>query len=184
MKSFSHVIFKVGINPCVVPPPEVMEYVFRQAKKRSGAIPVRGTINGAQYMQTLVKYDGHWRLYVNGLMLKASKRRVNDVASFTIEFDPRDRTILPHPDFAAALKKDTVAATAFDLLAPSRRKEINRYLNALKRDTIRTRNIERVVDFLSGRKTRNALAVLRPAKRPAKRIAKRAAKKRSSKKRA
>lgn len=168
MKSFSQVIFKVGINPCVVPPPEVMEYVFKQAKKRSGAIPVRGTINGTQYMQTLVKYDGHWRLYINGLMLKAAKLKTNDVASLTIEHDPRDRTVLPHLEFSAALKKDPVAAAAFDLLSPSRRKEINRYLNMLKRDTVRTKNIEKILHFLSGRNTRNALAVLRTEKRPPK----------------
>jgi uncharacterized protein YdeI (YjbR/CyaY-like superfamily) len=119
-------------------------------------------------MQTLVKYDGHWRLYVNGQMLKAAKKKVNDVAAVTIEFDPRDRTVLPHPEFSAALKKDPVASAAFDLLSPSRRKEINRYLNMLKRDAVRTKNIEKILGFLSGRNTRNALAVLRPAKRSAK----------------
>jgi hypothetical protein len=70
MKSFSQVIFKVGINPCVVPPDDVLRHICKQAHKRKGPIPVRGTIGGAQYTQTLVKYLNHWRLYVNGPMLK------------------------------------------------------------------------------------------------------------------
>lgn len=164
MKSFSHVIFKVGINPCVVPPPDVLEYVFKQAKKRSGAIPVRGTINGAQYVQTLVKFSGHWRLYINGPMLKASKRKVNDVASITIEYDPSDRTVLPHPEFSKFLTRDPRAISAFNALSPSRQKEINRYLNNLKTDSIRTKNIGKVMDHLVGKRTRNTLAVLRPKK--------------------
>lgn len=164
MKVFSHVIFKVGINPCVVPPPEVLEYVFKQAKRRSGAIPVRGTLNGSQYIQTLVKYAGHWRLYVNGPMLKAAKLKNGDVAKVSIEYDPSDRTVLPHAEFAAALKKDAVATSAFALLAPSRQKEINRYLNNIKRDSIRTKNIEKVLRFLSGKRSRHTLAVLRPKK--------------------
>ena len=163
MKSFSQVIFKVGINPCVIPPHDVMEYVFKQAKKRSGPIPVRGTINGAQYIQTLVKFGGFWRLYINGPMLRASKRRVNDVAAITMEFDPSDRTILAHPEFAKALARDPRAIAAFESLSPSHRKEINRYLNNIKRDTTRTKNIGIVMDYLTGKKVKSLKAVLRVA---------------------
>lgn len=165
MKYFSQVIFKLGINPCVVPPPDVLEYVFKQAKKRSGPIPVRGTINGTQYIQTLVKFGGHWRLYINGVMLKAAKLKVNDVASITIEYDPSDRTVLPHPEFAKILARDPRAIAAFNELPPSRQKEINRYLNTLKTDSIRTKNIGKVMDHLTGKKSKHTLAVLRPLKK-------------------
>ncbi len=165
MKSFSQVIFKVGINPCVVPADDVMENIFKRAKKRSGPIPVRGTINGAQYIQTLVKYAGFWRLYINGPMLKAAKLKNNDVAAITIEYDPSDRTVLPHPEFAKMLARDPRAVAAFNALAPSRQKEINRYLNNLKTDSIRTKNIARVMDHLVGKKSKHTLAVLRPTKK-------------------
>ncbi len=167
MKSFSQVIFKVGINPCVVPPPEVLEYVFKQAKKRSGAIPVRGTIHGTQYIQTLVKYAGHWRLYINGPMLKAAKLKNNDVAYITIEYDPSDRTVLQHPEFSKVLARDPRAITAYNALPPSRQKEINRYLNGLKSDTVRTKNIGKVMDHLVGKRSKHTLAILRPTTKKA-----------------
>lgn len=165
MKSFSQVIFKVGINPCVVPPDDVMEHIFKHAKKRSGPIPVRGTVNGAQYIQTLVKYAGFWRLYINGTMLKAAKRRVNDVAAITMEYDPSDRTVLQHPEFAKVLARDPYAIAAFNALAPSRQKEINRYLNHLKIESVRTKNIGKVIDHLVGKRSKHTLAILRPTKK-------------------
>ncbi len=161
MKVFSQVIFKIGINPCVVPPPEVLEHLFKTARKRTGAIPVRGTLNGVQYLQTLVKYDGHWRLYLNGPMLKAAKKKVGDVAAVTIEYDPSDRTVLPHPDFQQAVARDPRAIAAYDDLVPSHQKEINRYLNALKTDRARAKNIEIVMDYLTGKKPKGLHAVLR-----------------------
>ncbi len=164
MKWFSQVIFKIGINPCVIPPDDVIGHILNQAKKRSGPIPVRGTINGAQYLQTLVKFAGHWRLYINGPMLKAAKLKNNDVASITIEYDPSDRTVLPHPEFVKVLARDPRAIAAFNALAPSRQKEINRYLNGLKQESTRTKNIAKVIDHLTGKRSKHTLAVLRPSK--------------------
>ncbi len=164
MKSFSQVIFKVGINPCVIPPQETIEYIFKQAKRRTGPIQVRGTINGSQYIQTLVKFAGFWRLYINSSMLKAAKLKNNDVALISIEFDPSDRSVLPHPEFAKVLARDPRAISTFSALPPSKRKEINRYLNNLKTDSIRTKNIEKVIDYLVGKRSKKTLAVLRPKK--------------------
>ncbi len=70
----------------------------------------------------------------------------------------------PHPDFAKAISKDPRAIAAFEALAPSHRKEINRYLNNLKSETVRTKNIGIVFDFLTGKKPKGLLAVLRVQK--------------------
>lgn len=161
MKAFSSTIFKVGINPCVVPPDDVLRYVFKQAHKRKGPIPVRGTINGVEYSQTLVKYLNHWRLYVNGPMLKNSGYKVGSTASITIEFDPSKRTERPHKEFAAALQKSAKATAAFFKLVPSHRKEINRYINRIKTDAVRRRNITIVMQFLRGEQPSGMRAVLR-----------------------
>lgn len=161
MKAFSSTIFKVGANPCVVPPDDVLRYVFKQAKKNKGPIPVRGTINGAQYTQTLVKYLNHWRLYINGPMLKNAGLRNGGVAAITIEFDPSKRIERPHKEFAAALQKSAKATAAFFRLTPSHRKEINRYLNRIKTDAVRRRNITIVMQFLRGEHPSGLHAVLR-----------------------
>jgi hypothetical protein len=58
----SAIISKIGINPYVSVPENVLSALFNQADKTNGPIQVRGTINGKRFKQTLVKYQGAWRL--------------------------------------------------------------------------------------------------------------------------
>jgi hypothetical protein len=62
MQKFSATIYKIGINPVVDPPDGVMTAIFAAAGRRKGPIPVRGRLNGAEFVQTLVRYRGAWRL--------------------------------------------------------------------------------------------------------------------------
>ena len=54
------------------------------------------------------------------------------------------------PAFAAALSKDRRAKAAFEALAPSRRKELLRYLGFLKREESLKRNIGKMLKYLKG----------------------------------
>jgi hypothetical protein len=148
MTRFQAKIYKLGINPLVDPPERVLRNLFRQARKNKGPIPVAGTLNGAQFIQTLVKYQGAWRLYINGRMLKDSGLKVGDVARIDVEFDPRPRRIGVPKKFADALKADSELRRRFDRLAPSRRKEILRYLNSLKSEEAVGRNVEKLRNTL------------------------------------
>ena len=60
----------IGINPFVFVPEHILVALKAQAGKSKGPIPISGTINGVDFRQTLVKYSGTWRLYVNTEMLK------------------------------------------------------------------------------------------------------------------
>lgn len=71
MEQFSARIYIIGVNPYVLLPAKTLKAIFQQAQKSKGPIPVRGTMNGAVYTQTLVKYSGKWRLYLNMPMRKA-----------------------------------------------------------------------------------------------------------------
>lgn len=138
-------------NPFVFLPSTVLNDVFQQAGRSKGPIPVRGTINGKSYQQTLVKFSGAWRLYVNMTMLDDSPRRIGEVIEVTVGFDPSDRGIEPHPKLLAMLKANPAAKEVFDELAPSRRKEIVRYIDALKTEESVDRNVRRALDFLLGK---------------------------------
>jgi uncharacterized protein DUF1905 len=65
MERFTAKILKIGINPYVGLPEDVLNTLFRQADKNKGPIPVRGTLDGKRFKQTLVKYQGAWGLYLN-----------------------------------------------------------------------------------------------------------------------
>ena len=148
-QKFRSKIYKLGINPVVDPPKTALAGVFEQADRARGPIPVYGKLNGSDFTQTLVKFRGEWRLYVNGRMLKHSGCRVGDTADFEIAFDPRPRDPAVPASLADALGRSSAAATAFERLSPSRKKEILRYLGSLKTEAAVDRNIKRLIGLLS-----------------------------------
>ncbi len=58
IESFTAEVLIIGINPYVGIPEDVLSALFEQAGKSKGPIPVRGTLNGKRFVQTLVKYQG------------------------------------------------------------------------------------------------------------------------------
>jgi hypothetical protein len=151
MRKFSALIEIIGANPFVFLPDRILSAVLRQAGKDKGPIRVRGTINGDPYRQTLLRYKGEWRLYINGFMLKNSPRRIGEKIVVEIEFDPEDKKVEPHPKLVEALRKNRSAAEAWDKLTPSRRWEIVRYIGSLKTEESVDRNIVRAIRHLNGK---------------------------------
>lgn len=150
MNSFKAKIEIIGVNPFVFLPARVLKAIYIQAGKDKGPIPVRGTIDGHPYIQTLVKYSGDWRLYINGPMLKDAGKHMGDFTTLTIEFDTESRVIPMHPKLDKALKENTKAKEAFDKLTPSRQKEIVRYISFLKTEASVDKNVSRAISFLMG----------------------------------
>lgn len=150
MIKFQAIIYKIGINPVIDPPGDVLDSIFLQAGRSKGPIPVCGLLDGAEFIQTLVKYGGAWRLYINGPMLKAAGCNVGDTVTVEIGFDPRKRDV-PMPDrLREMLDTNKIASDAFNALTPSRKKEVLRYLGSLRSDEALERNIEKVIRTLVG----------------------------------
>jgi len=148
--SFTAVLEIIGINPFVFVPEEILTEIFKAAGKDKSPVPVKGTVNGKEFRQNLMKYLGEWRLYVNLLMLKNSPKRIGEIIEVFIEFDDSDRTISIHPKLDAAIKGSAVASRNFENLIPSRKHELIRYINNLKTDASIDRNIEKIIRHLHG----------------------------------
>ncbi|HUC83166.1 MAG TPA: hypothetical protein VMR70_19810 [Flavisolibacter sp.] len=69
MHRFKARIEIIGINPFVFVPDVILNALFQKAGVQKGPIPICGTINDKFYQQTLVRYQGSWRLYINTTML-------------------------------------------------------------------------------------------------------------------
>ncbi|MEQ1798502.1 MAG: YdeI/OmpD-associated family protein [Lacibacter sp.] len=151
MKIFSAYIDKIGVNPFVFLPEQVLNHIFKQAGKEKGTIPVRGKLDGHPFIQTLVKYSGAWRLYLNTPMRKAAGKDVGDTIKVEIEFDPVERIIAMHPKLKEALEKNKKAKSVFDQISPSLQKEIVRYIAHLKTEESVERNIKKALLFLTGK---------------------------------
>lgn len=151
MPSFSANIFIIGINPYVLLPEAILQSIFLAAGKDKGPIPVKGKIDGHPFKQTLVKYSGKWRLYLNIPMRTASGKAVGDTAKFSLQYDKEERITAMPPALETALKNQPKAAAKFNSLAPYMQKEIMRYINALKTPEAVERNVKKALGFLKGK---------------------------------
>jgi hypothetical protein len=141
---FSATIYKVGVNPYV----EVPENVSKCLKK-TGYIPVTGTLNGFPIRATLVPVgNGRHRLYINTEMRKKANVTVGDLIHVALVLDTEPREVPMPTAFAAALESNEKAKAAFEKLPPSHQKEILAYLNYLKKPETLKRNIEKVIKSL------------------------------------
>ena len=161
MRSFSSKILKLGVNPYVSIPEKVLYVLFRNAGKTKGPLPVRGILNGNKFIQTIVKYQGAWRLYLNTPMRRGAGIDVGDLARVKIEFDPEPRIVPMHPMLSRALADNREAKTAFKKLPPFRQKEILRYLGFLKTEESVARIVEKAMRQLIGKKTKGLNFVAR-----------------------
>ena len=151
MWKFKAQIELIGINPYVFVPEDILHELLDKASKNKGPIPIKGKINGRPYKQTLVKYRGAWRLYINTTMLKNSPKRVGEKIELEIYYDPQKRTIKTPLLFQKSLNENKEAKAIFDSLTPSKRFEIVRYLANLKTEEALERNVTKAISFLLGR---------------------------------
>ncbi len=101
--------------------------------------------------------DGSFYLYLHGNVRKASRTKVGDKVKVTVTFDAEYRSgpMDKMPAwFSSALKKNATARGNWELLIPSRQKEILRYLSALKSWEAIERNLKRALHVLSGKPER------------------------------
>jgi hypothetical protein len=162
MNKFTAKIEIIVGNPYVHVPPAVLKAIFKNFGKEKGQIPIRGKLNGAEFKQTLVRYMGDWRLYLNGVMLKNAgvdfktgeiRFVVGKEVNVEVEFDSVSRKLPMHPKLKKALSKDKIAYDAYNELSPSRKHEILRYLGFMKSEESTDRNIIRIIKHLRNEET-------------------------------
>lgn len=149
-KSFTATLEIIGINPFVFVPEEILNTIFEKSSRNKSPIPVKGTVNGKEFKQNLMKYLGEWRLYVNLIMLKNSPKRIGEIIEVVLEYDDSDRSISIHPQLEKAIKESSLATENFEKLIPSRKHELIRYINNLKTEASIQRNIEKIIRHLHG----------------------------------
>lgn len=130
-------------------PPDVLEFL---GGKR---VPVKVTINKATFETTTAVMQGR---HVVGL---SKERRAltgvepGDVVTVTIARDDAPRQVPVPDDLAAALRRNRAAATRFDGLAPSHRKEWVRWIEEAKKPETRERRVTKTVeDLAAGKRSR------------------------------
>lgn len=101
--------------------------------------------------------DGSFYLYLDNRIRKPTKTAVGDEVIVTLGFDAdyRGGPAQDMPDdLTAALLGNTVAASNWEKLSPSRKKEVLRYLARLQSPAVRQSNMERLLHVLEGHEGR------------------------------
>ena len=165
MHVFSATIRKIDINPYMRVPVTVVRSLQKEAGKARGPLRVTGTLQGKPISTTVVRFRGMWRLYLNLGMRQAGGVDVGDSATVRVRFDGRPRAEPVPRALRSALARSPRAQAAFRALAPSRQREILRYLGHLKRPETLARNIAKTLRFLEGGKVTGLVAVTRARRR-------------------
>ena len=149
MQTFSAEIIKLGINPCVTVPEEIVLTLLEEAGQKNAPVQVKGTLNGKAHFETnVVKYQGAYRLYLNAQMRNEAGVDVGDAVTAALTYDPAER-MPPMPElFRVALSQNKEAKARWRLQPSSRRKDILVYLNSLKTEESLERNVKRAIDGL------------------------------------
>lgn len=143
-------IYKTGINFAV----DVPAGITASLEAVKGYIRIRGTVNDFPFTKSLVPVKGRpYRLFVNMITLKGAKTAVGKIATFVIEQDEaRPEVYHPMPSTLQKVLLEKGLLDAFENLTPSRKKDILRYLNSLKREETFERNMQKLIAQLQAKK--------------------------------
>lgn len=144
----------VGINPYVS---LSADEALKLKKGWRGPMPVRFRITkcpeSVWRVNLIPVRDGTFRLYLNGVIRKATEVVVGDEVTVDVSFDGDYRRGPLHPMpswFSQGLERSPAAMHGWKALSPSRKKEILRYFAGLKSDAAKQRNLERSLHVLAG----------------------------------
>ena len=142
-----------GVNP------HVLVSAKRAAELKPGwrkPMPVLVQINGKPEecwpINMMPVGDGSFCLYLHESVRKASRTKVGDRVAVEVQFNAKYKGgPQPLPAwFRAAVAKNPAAKKNWEVLTPSRKKEVVRYLVALKSAEARERSLARALNALSG----------------------------------
>lgn len=142
-----------GVNPYVlVTAKRATELKPGWRKPMPVLIQINGKPGDAWAINMMPVGDGSFRLYLHESVRKASRTKVGERVEVEVQFNAKYKGgPQPLPAwFRAALVKNPVAKRNWEALTPSRKKEVVRYLAALKSSEARERNLARALSALSG----------------------------------
>ena len=118
-------------------------------------IPVTGTINKFPFRNSLMpEGDGTHSMMVSKELQLGANARAGDLVSITLERDTAERNILPPRELEAALVENKPAASVFDKLTYSQKKEYVDWILAAKQAATKASRVTKVVEMLAAGKKR------------------------------
>jgi hypothetical protein len=118
-----------------------------------GRVPVRGTINGTNFRETIFPMgEGRHYMVVNKDMRASANVKCGETIAVVMERDDEPRVVKPPADLSRALKANKNAQEAWGKLSYTHQKEYARAVEEAKRPETRASRIEKAITELAARK--------------------------------
>jgi Bacteriocin-protection, YdeI or OmpD-Associated/Domain of unknown function (DUF1905) len=120
---------------------------------RKGQVPVRASINGFTFRNSLMPRAGVHILGVGKDILAGTGADPGDTVQVELAFDDTPRTVVVPADLGAALAKSPAVSKSFAALSYSHKKEYVDWIDSAKKPETRQKRIEKMAEMLAARKT-------------------------------
>jgi hypothetical protein len=145
---FSGRIYKVGLIRYVDVPAEIT----RKISAREAHVPVRGTVEGVSLRTTMVsRGSGCHRIAIHGDIRKKLRVDAGALVEIAIERDEEPREPILPPFLVLSLRNAPKAQAAFRNMTTALRRQIVRYLTAVKQQATLERRVTKFVRRLEDR---------------------------------
>ena len=114
----------------------------------SKRVPVKATVNGAEYRGSVVRMGGRYMLGIPKAFREAAGITAGDNIVVTLEPDTGERTVAIPTDLERELKMDKKLRAAWDALSFTIRKENARSIEEARKPETRERRLEKTVAML------------------------------------
>jgi len=109
-------------------------------------VAVTGTINGFAFQNSLMPNgDGTHSMMVSKALQTGAKAKAGNIVKVAIAVDQSERVVTIPPELMSALATNKAAATAFNALSYSHRKEFAEWIATAKREETRTGRAEKAL---------------------------------------
>jgi uncharacterized protein YdeI (YjbR/CyaY-like superfamily) len=140
---FKTKIVQIGNNTGISVPEKIIES-FGVGKKP----PVVITLNKYTYRSTVAVMNGQYMVSLSAENRKKANVAGGDQLEITIELDTEPRTVELPEDFKKLLTKNKPASTAYDKLAPSKKKAMVLSITDAKTEETRKKRLEKAISAL------------------------------------
>jgi bifunctional DNA-binding transcriptional regulator/antitoxin component of YhaV-PrlF toxin-antitoxin module len=113
-------------------------------------VPVKVSINGAEYRSTIMKMSGKYMMAVPKVFRDAANIKAGETITVSMEKDTEKRTVEVPKDLAEALQKATLTE-AFAKMSFTHQKEYVRAIEDAKREETRINRIEKTIQMLTAK---------------------------------
>ena len=110
--------------------------------------PLVVTVNGHTFRTTVEVVEKSSRIPLDRQQREAAGLTAGDTAEVTATLDDGTRDLMPSKEFAGALRRDRIAARAFDKMSDAEQAAYITWIDSAKREDTRTKRVLQAIDRL------------------------------------